>query len=106
MNEGIFRTPAPARNPRGNNQGCVSETRSRRRDRRVFTGAAGELNKALAIVNKQLVAYETQQDSTSSMHYFYIPMLGTRAAINYELGITGPQPRPFAAYSVGQRGKI
>lgn len=46
----------------------------------------GELGKALAIVNKQLASYATDLDSITSSHYFFIPMLASRASINYELG--------------------
>lgn len=70
---------------RAGNNGYVSENKIEEIEITIYRNS-GELNKALAIVNKQLAAYGTLQDSTSSVHYFYIPMLATRAAINFELG--------------------
>lgn len=70
---------------REGNSGYVQENKVREIELSIYRHT-GELTKALEIVNKQLAAYEKTRDSTSSTHYFYIPMLGTRASINYELG--------------------
>ena len=67
---------------REGSNGYASENKIREIELSIYKHS-GELHKALEIVNKQLAPYEKTRDST---HYFYIPMLGTRAAINYELG--------------------
>ena len=67
---------------RDGSNGYASENKVREIELSIYKHS-GELHKALEIVNKQLAPYEKTRDST---HYFYIPMLGTRAAINYELG--------------------
>lgn len=67
---------------RDGSNGYASENKIREIELSIYKHS-GELHKALEIVNKQLAPYEKTRDST---HYFYIPMLGTRAAINYELG--------------------
>lgn len=46
----------------------------------------GQLHKALAIVNRQLETYEKSPDSIPNTHYFYIPVLASRAGIYYEMG--------------------
>lgn len=85
-NEGEFsRARELLREIREGNNGYISENKIEEIEIAIYRGS-GELNKALAIVNRRLAAYETPQDSTSDTHYFYIPMLGTRASINYELG--------------------
>lgn len=65
--------------------GYVSENKIREIELTIYKGTHN-YQKALEIVNKQLASYEMTKDSLGSSHYFYIPLLASRASILYETG--------------------
>ena len=65
--------------------GYVSENKIEEIELTIYKGTRN-FQKALEIVNKQLANYEMTKDSLGSSHYFYIPMLASRASLLYETG--------------------
>ena len=65
--------------------GYVSENKIEEIELSIYKGTRN-YQKALDLVNRQLVTYETVKDSLGPSHYFYVPMLASRAAILYEMG--------------------
>lgn len=65
--------------------GYVSENKIEEIELTIYKGTRN-FQKALEIVNKQLANYEKTKDSLGSSHYFYIPMLASRASLLYETG--------------------
>ena len=65
--------------------GYVSENKIEEIELTIYRGTHN-FQKALEIVNKQLANYEMVKDSLGPSHYFYIPLLASRASILYETG--------------------
>ncbi len=70
---------------REKNGGYVSENKIREIELTIYKGLRN-FRKTLEIVNKQLTNYELTKDDLGSSHYFYIPLLASRASILYEMG--------------------
>ena len=65
--------------------GYVSENKIEEIELTIYRGTHNH-QKALEIVNRQLANFEITKDSLGPSHYFYVPMLASRASILYEMG--------------------
>ena len=69
---------------REGSMGYATESKIEEIELSIYKGTH-QFQKALELVNRQMASYQ-KTDSINSTHYFYIPMLATRASLLFETG--------------------